>query len=92
MGRSKDFGLIFFGWVQAVGGCLPIEPALKALIFIFDGCHSYTYIYIGIGRAANTILSIEVGVLSKKKGVSSKSTFFVLAGKRYCCIFAIGNW
>ena len=38
------------------------------------------------------ILSIEIGVSSKKKGVSSKSTFFVLAGKRYCCIFAIGNW
>lgn len=45
MGRSKDFGLIFFGWFQAVGGCRPIETALKALMFIFDGCHFYTYIY-----------------------------------------------
>lgn len=92
MGRSEDFELIIFGWFQAVGGCLPIETALKTLIFIFGSCHHYTYIYIGIERAANTILSIEIGVSSIKVGVSSKSTFFVLAGKRYCCIFAIGNW
>lgn len=38
------------------------------------------------------ILSIEIGVSSIKIGVSSISTFFVLAGKRFCCIFAVGNW
>ena len=92
MGRSKDFGLIFFGWFQAVGSCRPIEPALKALIFIFDGCHFYAYIYIGIRKAKNTILSIEIGVSSIEIGVSSINTIFVLAGKRYYCIFAIGNW
>lgn len=105
MGRSEDFGLIFFGWVQAGGTCRPIEPALKALMFIFDSCHSYTYIYIGIGRAANTILSIEVGVSSIEIGVSSKYTFFVIAGKRifvllqsgigerlYESCFSFGGW
>ena len=46
MGRSEDFGLIFFGRLQAVGSCRPIAASLKALIFIFDGCHQATHIYI----------------------------------------------
>ena len=82
--------MIIFGRLQGVGGCLPIAASLKALIFIFDGCHFYTYIYIGIERAANTILSIEIGVSSIEIGVSSKYTFFVIAGKRIFVLLQLG--
>ena len=92
MGSNPRFRGLIFGQLQGVGDCRPIAASLKALVFILTRCHPYTYIYIGIGRAENTILSIEIGVSSIEIGISSKSTFFVLAGKRYCCIFAIGNW
>ena len=36
------------------------------------------------------ILSIEIGVSSKKKGVSSKYTFFVIAGKRIFVLLQLG--
>lgn len=46
MGSNFGFIGLIFGWFQAVGMCRPIETALKALIFIFDGCHQATHIYI----------------------------------------------